>query len=149
MILLLAAVALAFRKPAKKASPAMLRQKPLPEPATYIPPIAGPLTGTRPALHGVEGQYAGKSFSLEAGPSVLGSRSARIQSGLCGRGEQYFETPLHGELGCGPAHIRPSGLGFDEWNVFSYGRAVNVGANRATFLRARVSSSAICAINLN
>lgn len=73
VVLLLAAIAMAFRTPRKKAAP--VRQQTLPEPARYVPQIA-PLqpsgTGTRPALCGVEGQYAGKSFSLEAGPSVLG-----------------------------------------------------------------------------
>jgi serine protease Do len=78
VVLLLAAIALAFRTPRKKVSQAMLRQQALPEPAKYAPMMAphgrqtaGP-AGTRPALHGVEGLYAGKSFSLEAGPSVLG-----------------------------------------------------------------------------
>jgi hypothetical protein len=79
--LLLAAIALAFRPARKKASQAVLRQQPLPEPAKYVPlaaPLAAPLsnqagvTGRRPALCGVAGQYAGKSFSLDAGPSVLG-----------------------------------------------------------------------------
>jgi hypothetical protein len=78
VVLLLAAIALAFRTPRKKASQAILRQHTLPEPAKYAPMMA-PLApqpieaaGTRPTLRGVEGQYAGKSFSLEAGPSVLG-----------------------------------------------------------------------------
>lgn len=77
VVLLLAAIALAFRTPRKKAQ-AILRQQALPDPATYAPPVAplpppvSGVTGTRPALRGVEGQYAGKSFSLEAGPSVLG-----------------------------------------------------------------------------
>jgi hypothetical protein len=76
--LLLAAIAMAFRTPRKKISEAMLRYQVLPEPAKYVPltpPLAPPvsgLAGTRPALHGVAGQYAGKSFSLDAGPSVLG-----------------------------------------------------------------------------
>jgi len=72
--LLLAAIAMAFRTPRKKVSQAMLRYQALPEPAKYVsltPPVSGG-TGTRPALHGVAGQYAGKSFSLDAGPSVLG-----------------------------------------------------------------------------
>jgi hypothetical protein len=77
VVLLLAAIALAFRTPRKKASPVSLRQRAFPEPAKYAPVMApaprtiGP-AGSRPALHGVEGQYAGNSFSLEAGPSVLG-----------------------------------------------------------------------------
>ncbi len=78
VILLLAAVLMAFRAPRKKASQAMLQYQSLPEPARYAPPIApispqtAGATGTRPALHGVAGQYQGKSFSLDAGPSVLG-----------------------------------------------------------------------------
>ena len=70
VILLLAAIALAFRTPRKKASQARPRVKY----ATQIAPLATQAgrTGTRPALCGVEGQYAGKSFSLDAGPSVLG-----------------------------------------------------------------------------
>jgi hypothetical protein len=75
VVLLLAAIAMAFRTPRKKNAPAVSRQQTLPEPARYAPQIA-PLqpsgTGTRPALRGIEGQYAGKSFSLDAGPSVLG-----------------------------------------------------------------------------
>jgi len=71
--LLLAAIAMAFRTPRKKVAPAMLRQ-PVPDAAKQAALIAphARQTGTRPALHGIEGQYAGKSFSLEAGPSVLG-----------------------------------------------------------------------------
>jgi hypothetical protein len=66
--LLVGAIAMAFRTPRKKISEAVLKYEALPEPAKYVP-----LTGvTRPALHGVAGQYAGKSFSLDAGPSVLG-----------------------------------------------------------------------------
>jgi hypothetical protein len=81
VVLVLAAIAMAFRTPRKKASQAILRQQRLPEPARYAPliaPLAAPLTNQvagvtgRPALRGVEGQYAGKSFSLDAGPSVLG-----------------------------------------------------------------------------
>ena len=55
----------------------MLRYQALPEPAKYVPltpplaPVSG-VTGSRPALHGMAGQYAGKSFSLDSGPSVLG-----------------------------------------------------------------------------
>jgi hypothetical protein len=76
VVLLLAAIAMAFRTPRKKVSPAMLRQPALPDAARRAALIAprqtvGP-AGTRPALRGIEGQYAGKSFSLEAGPSVLG-----------------------------------------------------------------------------
>lgn len=77
-VLLLAAIAMAFRTPRKKLSEAMLRYQALPEPAKYAPltpplaPQISGVTGTRPALHGVAGQYAGKSFSLDAGPSVLG-----------------------------------------------------------------------------
>jgi hypothetical protein len=76
--LLVAAIAMAFRSPRKKISEAMLRYQALPEPAKYAPltpplaPQVTGVTGTRPALHGVAGQYAGKSFSLDAGPSVLG-----------------------------------------------------------------------------
>ncbi len=75
--LLLAAIAMAFRTPRKKAQ-AILRQQPLPEPAAYAPPVASlapqvaGVKGTRPALRGVQGQYAGKSFPLDTGPSVLG-----------------------------------------------------------------------------
>ena len=77
VILLLAAIAMAFRSPRKKPTAAAVRQQPLPQPATYVPQIApigakSAVGGSRPALRGVEGQYAGKSFSLEAGPSVLG-----------------------------------------------------------------------------
>jgi hypothetical protein len=71
VVLLLAAIALAFRPSRKKPQPAV-------RPAGYAPQIA-PLAPTgpgdaaaRPALHGVAGQYEGKSFSLDAGPSVLG-----------------------------------------------------------------------------
>jgi hypothetical protein len=77
VLLLLAAIVMAFR-PGKKGSPSLLRRQDLPQPAKFAP-LAAPLTnlvtgvrGTRPALCGVEGQYAGKSFSLDAGPSVLG-----------------------------------------------------------------------------
>jgi hypothetical protein len=78
VVLLLAAVAMAFRPSKKKAPLASVRHQALPEPNTYAPPIAPieaqitGVTGTRPALRGVAGQYAGKSFSLDAGPSVLG-----------------------------------------------------------------------------
>jgi hypothetical protein len=78
VLLLIAAIAMAFRAPRKKGSQAMLRYQSLPEPAKYAPAIApltpqtAGVTGTRAALHGVAGQYAGKSFSLDAGPSVLG-----------------------------------------------------------------------------
>jgi hypothetical protein len=78
VVLVLAAIAMAFRTPKKKAQPAALRNRTLPEPAKYAPLIAplapqlAGVTGTRPALRGVAGQYAGKSFSLDAGPSVLG-----------------------------------------------------------------------------
>ena len=74
--LLVAAIAMAFRTPRKKISEAMSKYQELPEPAKYVPltpPMAPQVSGvTRPALHGVAGQYAGKSFSLDAGPSVLG-----------------------------------------------------------------------------
>jgi hypothetical protein len=77
VVLLLAAIALAFR-PSRKKPQRVVRQQTLPEPAKYVP-LAAPLgpteagvRGTRPALCGVAGQYEGKSFSLEAGPSVLG-----------------------------------------------------------------------------
>jgi hypothetical protein len=78
-VLLLAAIVMAFRPSRKKVSQANLRHQTLPEPAKYAP-LAAPLapaaglrmTGTRPALRGVAGQYEGKSFSLDAGPSVLG-----------------------------------------------------------------------------
>ncbi len=70
VVLLLAAIAMAFRPSKKKtSSQAILRHQALPEPAKYV---AAGVTGTRPALHGVAGQYEGKSFSLDAGPSVLG-----------------------------------------------------------------------------
>jgi hypothetical protein len=76
VVLLLAAIAMAFRTPrGKKMSQAMLRYQALPEPAKYAPltpPLAPSVTGNRPALRGVAGQYEGKSFSLDAGPSVLG-----------------------------------------------------------------------------
>ncbi len=80
VVLLLAAIAMAFRSPKKKVPTAAMYQQPLPEPARYAPaPLAAPLapqiTGvmaSRPALRGVAGQYAGKSFSLDAGPSILG-----------------------------------------------------------------------------
>ena len=78
VVLLLAAIVMAFRPSRQKASQAVLRNQALPEPASYAPPIA-PLaptvpgvTATRPALRGVAGEYQGKSFSLDAGPSVLG-----------------------------------------------------------------------------
>jgi hypothetical protein len=78
VLLLLAAIAMAFRPSRKKASPGNFKQQPLPEPAKYAPliaPLAPTVPGeklTRPALHGLTGQYAGKSFSLDAGPSLLG-----------------------------------------------------------------------------
>jgi len=78
VVLLLAAIVMAFRPSRKKASQAVLRNQTLPEPATYAAlsaPLAPAITGvmgTRPALHGVAGQYQGKSFSLDAGPSMLG-----------------------------------------------------------------------------
>ncbi len=78
VVLLLAAIVMAFRPSRKKTSQAIVRQQPLPEPAKYAPmtpPMASAVTGvtgTRPALRGVAGQYEGKSFSLDAGPSVLG-----------------------------------------------------------------------------
>ena len=70
VVLVLAAIGLAFRTPRKKVSQVVPS-------ASYAPLIApmapqAGVTGTRPALRGVEGQYAGKSFSLDAGPSVLG-----------------------------------------------------------------------------
>ena len=40
--------------------------------ATQIAILAPTGVGTRPALCGVAGEYAGKTFSLDAGPSVLG-----------------------------------------------------------------------------
>jgi len=84
--LLLAAIAMAFRTPRKKVSQAMMRYQSLPEPAKYAPltpPLAPSAAGNRPALHGVAGQYAGKSFSLDAGPSVLGrdQRAANLVFG--------------------------------------------------------------------
>jgi hypothetical protein len=75
VVLLLAAIAMAFRTPRKKVTQAMMKYQALPEPARYAPltpPLAPSATGNRPALCGVAGQYAGKSFSLDAGPSVLG-----------------------------------------------------------------------------
>ena len=78
VVLLLAAILMAFRAPRKKTSQAMQQYQSLPEPVRYAPPIApispqtAGATGTRPALHGMAGQYQGKSFSLDAGPSVLG-----------------------------------------------------------------------------
>jgi hypothetical protein len=75
VVLLAAAIVMAFRPSRKKISQAVMR----PQPARYAPqiaPLAAALSptamGTRPALHGIAGQYAGKSFSLDAGPSVLG-----------------------------------------------------------------------------
>jgi hypothetical protein len=73
--LLLAAIVMAFRPARKKVSKAGVRPQTLPEPAKYVPlmaPIEARVTVGRPALHGVAGQYEGKSFSLDAGPSVLG-----------------------------------------------------------------------------
>jgi hypothetical protein len=75
VVLLLAAIAMAFRSPSKRVSQAAftggVKVAPLPEPETYVPgPVLG--TGTRPVLRGIAGQYAGKSFSLDAGPSILG-----------------------------------------------------------------------------
>jgi hypothetical protein len=89
VVLLLAAVIMAFRPARKKASQAVLRQQTLPEPARYAPliaplaPTAAGITATRPALRGVAGQYEGKSFSLDAGPSVLGrdQRAANLVFG--------------------------------------------------------------------
>lgn len=84
--LLLAAIVMAFRPSRKKASTVTPANQALPEPAKYAPMIA-PLDpavtgvmGTRPALRGVAGQYQGKSFSLDGGPSVLGrdQRSANL-----------------------------------------------------------------------
>jgi hypothetical protein len=78
VVLLLAAIALAFRPSRKKPQAAAVRHQTLPEPASYVPqiaplaPIAAGGTVSRPALHGVAGQYERKSFSLDAGPSVLG-----------------------------------------------------------------------------
>jgi Trypsin-like peptidase domain/FHA domain len=75
--LLLAAVLMAFRPSRKKDSVAATREN-FPNPATYAPlvaplaPHAIGVTPTRPALRSIAGQYAGKSFSLDAGPSVLG-----------------------------------------------------------------------------
>jgi pSer/pThr/pTyr-binding forkhead associated (FHA) protein len=45
--------------------------------------LASGITATRPALRGVAGQYEGKSFSLDAGPSVLGrdQRTANLVFG--------------------------------------------------------------------
>jgi hypothetical protein len=84
VVLLMAALAMAFRPTKKKDVQAQLQHQSLPEPASYTPQIAvltPNISGvTRPALRGVEGEYAGKSFSLEAGPSVLGrdQRSANL-----------------------------------------------------------------------
>jgi hypothetical protein len=67
--LLAAALLMAFRSPRKPAPAAAgpAPMQPLPEPETYVPP------GTaRPALCGIAGEYLGKSFALEGGPSVLG-----------------------------------------------------------------------------
>ncbi len=78
VVLLLAAIVTAFRPSRNKVSQEVVRHKTLPEPATYAPlsaplaPASAITTGTRPALRGIAGQYAGKSFSLDAGPSVLG-----------------------------------------------------------------------------
>jgi hypothetical protein len=78
VVLLLAAIVMAFRPSRKKTSQAVLRNQALPEPSKYAPliaplaPTAAGATGTRPALRGVAGQYEGKSFSLDSGPSVLG-----------------------------------------------------------------------------
>jgi hypothetical protein len=78
VVLLLAAIVMAFRPSRKKTSQAVLQNQALPEPARYAPqiaplaPAAAGVTGTRPALRGVAGQYEGKSFALESGPSVLG-----------------------------------------------------------------------------
>jgi hypothetical protein len=74
--LLLAAILMAFR-PSRKKDLEATREN-FPNPAAYAPlaaPLAPHATGvaaTRPALHSIAGQYAGKSFSLDAGPSVLG-----------------------------------------------------------------------------
>jgi len=69
--LLAAALLMAFRSPKKTASSPMPMQ-PLPEPETYAPP------GTaRPALRGLAGEYAGKSFALDRGTSTLG-RDQRV-----------------------------------------------------------------------
>jgi Trypsin-like peptidase domain/FHA domain len=84
--LLLAAIGLAFRSPRKNVPSAEMQQQPLPEPARYVPlapPLVPQITGvtaSRPALRGVAGQYTGKSFSLDAGASVLGrdQRSANL-----------------------------------------------------------------------
>ncbi|HEV1288411.1 MAG TPA: trypsin-like peptidase domain-containing protein [Bryobacteraceae bacterium] len=73
--LLIAAIAMAFRTPRNKVSQARLRYQALPDPASYAPltpPLTPSAAGNRPALHGAAGQYEGKSFSLDAGPSVLG-----------------------------------------------------------------------------
>jgi hypothetical protein len=71
VILLFAAILMAFRPARRRVSQAILRHQALPEPATYVPLTAG-TTGTRPSLHGVAGQYQGKTFGLDGGPSVLG-----------------------------------------------------------------------------
>jgi hypothetical protein len=75
--LLAAAILMAFRPARKRVSQAMSRPQTLPEPAAYVPPT-GP--GAQPALRGVTGQYQGKSFPLDGGPSVLGrdQRSANL-----------------------------------------------------------------------
>jgi hypothetical protein len=71
VVLLLAAIVMAFRPSKKKAaSQAVLKHQILPEPGTYVPPLMS--AGKRPVLRGVAGQYEGKSFPLETGPSVLG-----------------------------------------------------------------------------
>jgi hypothetical protein len=78
VLLLLAAIVMAFRPSKKKTAQAVVRNRTLPEPAKYAPltpplaPTASGVAGGRPALRGVAGQYEGKSFSLDAGPSVLG-----------------------------------------------------------------------------
>jgi hypothetical protein len=69
VVLLAAAILMAFRPARKKISQAVSRPQTLPEPATYVPPTT---SGTQPALRGVTGQYQGKSFPLDGGPSVLG-----------------------------------------------------------------------------
>jgi hypothetical protein len=69
VLLLLAAIGMAFRPSRKKTNPVVLRNQQLPAPVPYVPPG---IAGTRPALRGVAGEYEGKSFSLDAGPSVLG-----------------------------------------------------------------------------
>jgi pSer/pThr/pTyr-binding forkhead associated (FHA) protein len=73
VVLLLAAIGMAFR-PSKKKTGVM--EQPLPQPASYVPtpltPHISGVMGSRPALRGIAGEYAGKAFSLEGGPSVLG-----------------------------------------------------------------------------